>query len=275
MSINPLSCKIFSSLTAHLILCYYDSLLTIETFMLNYYYNLFLSCCRTPSPSTVLVNNTPLAELDLDTIVYPATDVNQAFSYENMNDICVQQRREITCDGYRGFYEPFMAQEFVFIQNDRDNDATQTLQRSRKDGWKLHILVADPQNSNNLERGWLIVKDQLIKHNIYLTKIITQDNREILRADTEQMNKTITVYSFKQEKSAQEWQQFFYDTTIALRDAQIQHGSLPMLDSQIQGSHYFSYRNSKNNPTPDPFAGIDASVNPGLTNRTSRKLFCC
>jgi hypothetical protein len=243
--------------------------------MLNYYYDLFLSCCRGPAPDTVLVNNTQLPELDLDTIVYPATDVNQAFSYENMNDICVQQRREIACDGYRAFYEPFMAKEFVFMQNDRDNDPAQTLQRSRTDGWKLHILVADPENSDNLERGWLIVKDQLIKHDIYLTKIITQDNRENLRADTQQVNKTITIYSFKQEKSTQEWQQFVYDTTIALREAQIQNGPLPLLDSQINGSNYFSYRNSNNNPTPDPFAGIDAGVNPGLTNRSHRKIFCC
>jgi len=99
-------------------------------------------------------------------------------------------------------------------------------------GWKFHIgldcsdIVEDENGERfpNLEKGFEIAYDILIKHNIALFKVMTPENLDqIVKLPEEfpvsQLNKQITIYaSANPEKSLQDWQNIFTEITEAYQE---------------------------------------------------------
>lgn len=197
---------------------------------------------------------------------YSYLRVNTAFDYQNMNQLLDNgYYDDIECQGYQAFLNPLVPEYITFLrmiqQAENENSVAMGLSSEhRGSGWKFHILISDPENSDNLERGWAIVKNELINHQVFEAKIIKDSMRGGMRANNEQRSKVITVYAFKQNKTDQEWQQFVYDVSTALRANNIVASANPPGDTPINNSEYFSYRND-GNPSDDPFANIDGSQN--------------
>lgn len=195
------------------------------------------------------------AESGLYTARYNDSDVDTAFDYQNMNDLLVNQGCEIVeCRGYQAFLNE-LEPGFIFMQ--KLNVESAGLAGTQSTGWKFHVLIAD-SGDNNLERGWAILKDELIRHGIHYTKIIKESERDALKNDTEQSSKIVTVYAFRQNKTDRDWQQFIYDVSNVLERNNIQAAPRPDSDMPIKNSRYFSYRND-GRASEDPFANIDGS----------------
>lgn len=211
-------------------------------------------------------------ESGLTTASYSSLRVNTAFNYQNMNQLLdSEDYDDIECQGYQAFLNPLVPGYITFLrmaeQADSQNSVTMGLSSVHKQsGWKFHILIADTQESDNLEQGWAIVKNELIHHQVFESKIIKDSMRGEMRADNEQSSKVITVYAFKENKTQEEWQQFIYDVSQALRSNNIAPAANPPGDIPIKNSEYFSYRND-GNVSDVPFANIDGSQNlrPTLT----------
>jgi hypothetical protein len=116
----------------------------------------------------------------------------------------------------------------------------------RAHGWKLHVSI-DDNDPTNIENGWNIIKDILIKYRIYYSKIVRQDHQMEKGINDEsigeQRGKQITIYtSYQPNKPLDYWKKLAEEITYALAEHQIKPSYRPGSDIPVTGSNYVSYR---------------------------------
>lgn len=111
-------------------------------------------------------------------------------------------------------------------------------------GLKFHISL--PEDIENLDKGWDIVKTILMDNNITAFKVIRQGRK--MSEDPDQRGKTITVYADKNpEKCLDEWGKILERITKELTKANVPPGYRPpgtteKPEKPIPGSNYITYR---------------------------------
>ena len=181
-------------------------------------------------------------------------------SYERVGAIA-GTLETVRYSGYTAFWMSFPTEiaGFVFLRKDTPSPYQPSpLLKNKSKGYKMHVSICDPSDDNsNLMQAWDIFVRNLIRHEVYQVKIVSPSFRDNLRRDSEQRGKEITIYSFKEIRPPEAWQAFCEDVTRDFIENRIVAGVLPLDDTSIQGSSYFSYRNDSSADLPDPFASIN------------------
>lgn len=113
-------------------------------------------------------------------------------------------------------------------------------------GWKFHVSI-DDNDKNNIAAGWNIVKDILVAHNVFFSKVVACDYtmEHTLREDIGvQRGKQITIYMASHpNRTVERWRVLAADITRELANANIQPSYRPDAESDIpiQGSNYVSF----------------------------------
>lgn len=113
-------------------------------------------------------------------------------------------------------------------------------------GWKFHVSI-DDHDKGNIEKGWNIVKDILISHNVYFSKVVAHDYTMDDTIELEQgaeRGKQITIYMASHPNRAiKRWEELATDITRELARANVQPSYRPDAESDIpiNGSHYVSF----------------------------------
>ena len=103
--------------------------------------------------------------------------------------------------------------------------------------WKLQIAI-DDHDPVNIARGWEIVKDILIQHEIALSKVVRS---QFIPLSALEKGKQITIYSgFNPLKL---WEEIIYQITYTLAENHVVPGQPSSHCRQIPGSNYVWYRN--------------------------------
>jgi len=111
-------------------------------------------------------------------------------------------------------------------------------------GWKFHISINDKE-PNNIKEGWNLVKDILIEHRVYNSKVVPQGKvMEEQVIDDEpigvQRGKQITIYAFYQPEK--DWAPILQEITKALANNHIEPSYRAPGDREVKGSNYITYR---------------------------------
>ena len=108
-------------------------------------------------------------------------------------------------------------------------------------GWKFHISLDQDQEHNgaNLAAGWDIVNKVLREHHCPEWKIIMQAEANV------GVGKQITIFAYKDDKTASDWQSILQEIENGLINANINpdRAGFTEKDKNIPGSQYISYRN--------------------------------
>lgn len=185
-------------------------------------------------------------------------------SYENIGVLAATKdpEKKLTFENYTAFWEPTKnIKYFIFIYRKECNKYQTAFLRSRSRGYKIHISIFDPNDADtNLANAYTIFFRIALKHDISFYKIVADCYRELLRSNHDERGKEITIYSFKEDRPALEWQKFLIELTQEFVVNHIIPGPLPHGDICFPGSSYFSYRNDGSYGCEDPFTGkIDLS----------------
>ncbi|CAM4399655.1 MAG: hypothetical protein LEGION0398_MBIBDBAK_00222 [Legionellaceae bacterium] len=201
-------------------------------------------------------------------------EVKKAFSYLSKNDNeagnigIVKTGTTIKCKDYKTFYEKFFG-EFTYVQGKEEKCPYAIKTRSNLNkkptskGWKLHISIDDTKDDGNLEKGWDIVMDNIIKHQVYWLKIVRNEHRKTMAKNEDYHGKTVTIYSFKENRPTQKWEEFITDVTNDFIRNKINPGPVSIKDTEINGSNYFSYRNDgvmDEETNPNIFSSIKIAI---------------
>lgn len=222
-------------------------------------------------------------EKDLSSM-HDVVNVSQsALSYQNLVATCEKKATVIEFeqknnDGQLGLkYTASTNNEnpnFIFVQNTLEDlssydpeaedffekmDANRDLidLRRKNKGYKFHISLDDSKHDSNLENGWNIINNILMKHQVYLYKIIKDGSREKMYKDPQQCGKEVTIYAFKEDRKSEQWQEIFQEITDELAKNNIRPGPIPLTDKTIQGCNYVSYRtDGVEDPDKDPYVNL-------------------
>jgi len=216
------------------------------------------------------VETTPTAMLSSDNLVLQCEKTNKLLK-------CSFQIAEKTYS-YTAFLNKANP-DFIYVQNTQDRlsvDDIVTLPpgeefdkkmalidlRRQDKGYKFHISLDDSVRDGNFEKGWDIVKDILIKNEVYYFKIIKNASREKMLNNREQRGKEVTIYAFQEHRTSDQWQLIIQEVTHALAANNVRPSPKPPDDKAIPGTHYVSYRTDSPKKTPDPFEGIKITEPP-------------
>lgn len=162
---------------------------------------------------------------------------------------------------------------FVYLSKITDNEYQSSILKGRSNGYKIHISIYDPDDADtNLEKAWNILVKLFIEYDISDVKIIAPCFRADLRANPFKCCKPITIYTFKEDRPSEKWQEFLIKASEELIAADIIPGYLPSSDEEIKGSSYFSYRNDGSPYITNPFSSLDLSSVKGQQERGGTKI---
>lgn len=165
-------------------------------------------------------------------------------SYSKLNQECLLHQKFVDFNGYTAFFNHLnkcIEVELKIIEGEQ-------CQRGRQItvGWKLQVSIDDSDNENqnsNLERGWNIVMGHLVRNRTGLFKVIPKG----MHMQGLERGKQITIYLWRDHKTAEEWSTILQQIEEELACAQIRPSYRPpSSNAVINGSHYFSLRNDDN-----------------------------
>jgi len=209
----------------------------------------FFCCSDRRSASTVAYDDD-----SSDDDEYDSTD-EDPFTYERVS--AVTEDDPIQSGAHKAYYEADTLEDFTFFETRRDDISK--LIKFKPKGYKLHIMIDDRHEEEDLARAWEIIKDELINHRIYKSKVIRVAARSKLYDNTDDRGKVVTIYAFKENRSTKGWYDFIKAITVALAAANppIYPEVMSSTNTAIPGTNYVSYRNDGGRHAVNLFAGID------------------
>jgi hypothetical protein len=216
------------------------------------------------------------------------------FSYKNLTSTLSDEDKEITAKGYSASIgantqdTPYKHLFFTIIRLP-DITANQSVKPPKNPSYtmqissckpKIHISL-DDSSSDNLEKGFNVVKEILMRYRVGYFKVIRpQFHLHDIKQGTEKIpldaGKEITIYlecnpeilptSTSSANLGMTWQQILTEITVGFEQQKVRPGYTPagvnllkldpFYEYQIPGSCFFYYRYEKNTPKNDLFATI-------------------
>lgn len=191
------------------------------------------------------------------------------FDFEPLNRRLLDEgQAEIIADGYfamRGMSSTLMASENFIVVGLHESrrvstEPTKAGNSFRRHGLKFHVSLPEddgpesPATRVRYARGWNIVKNILMAHDVFSFKVAHRDVR-MSGGNGSQRGKDITIETrLNAEKTVQDWQTILTEITEQLVAAGIPPGyettrTGRRADRAIPGSRYISMRYEKSVPT--------------------------
>lgn len=176
-------------------------------------------------------------------------------SYDNINR-CEGGKLLILCRNYQIFQSVYFEEDYIFFKNINPSPFVLPEMKNYSQGYKLHITIdASNENDANFKKGWIIVRDVLIKHQIYFCKIIKNSSRAALQTNCKLSGNVVTIYAFKERRD--DWEVIIQELTSALEMHGIRAGALSVFNTPVAGSKYISYSNDgRGGGADNPFKNI-------------------
>lgn len=125
------------------------------------------------------------------------------------------------------------------------NDIAANIVPERTLGWKFHVSI-DDTDPENIEKGWNLVKEILIRERVYISKVVSSVRQMVETQDLargEQRGKQITIYTAPhRDRGLEAWSNLVSEITRVLAQNGIAPSYRPEGDEQIEGSNYVSFR---------------------------------
>jgi hypothetical protein len=160
------------------------------------------------------------------------------FSYRSITR-CEGNKLIIQSAGYQAFQSVLYDDHFIFVKNILHPYVLEYAKNTDK-GYKLYVSLDDSELDDNLERGWTIVKDILMRHHVYYFKVIRNSSRQLL-LESERSGQEIIIYAFKEARN--DWDFIIQEMTYELEKENIRPGVMSECNTQIAHSKYVSYCN--------------------------------
>jgi hypothetical protein len=135
---------------------------------------------------------------------------------------------------------------FVYLEMQKPpDDIDGNIFPNRKFGWKFHVSI-DDTDPNNIEKGWNLVKEILIRERVYTSKVVAKGRQmaetQVLEKGS-QRGKQITIYTTHHpDRRLDAWSKLVSEITRVLAENEIAPSHSPESDEPIEGSNYVSFR---------------------------------
>ncbi len=110
--------------------------------------------------------------------------------------------------------------------------------QKRRLGWKLHIGVY----YKDIPRAWNIIKDILIRYNIFHAKGMLKDTALREQSKKRGHGREITIYAFNEPPDRDNWNDFLQELDVALKNNNIQKVNPSPACAPLSGYRYISCR---------------------------------